>query len=155
MACCQSPAGQQPLESALSPCVKLATVVATIADPGRRALRQSVPNHGVAAPEIKPVHGSYIRLLDEMQAQFLETAFLAGATFSTADATVVLFLTRIDHLGMGELIAARPKAKAWLDKVDARQAFKRMVADVLPKAVTETFRANGSRAWPMPPALTR
>lgn len=134
---------------------ELAALVAAIADPGRRALRQSVLDHGVAAPEMKPAIGCYLRLLDEMESQLAETPFLAGAAFSTADTAVAPFLTRIDHLGMGEMISAKPKAKAWLEKVRARPAFKRAVTDVIPAAVIETFRVNGTEAWPTLLALTK
>jgi len=132
---------------------ELAALVAAIADPARRALRQSVLDHGVAAPEMKPAVGCYVRLLDEMEAQLAETPYLAGASFSTADAAVAPFLTRIDHLGMGALIAARPRAKAWLENVQARPAFKRAVTDIIPPAVVETFRTNGAAAWPALSAL--
>lgn len=127
---------------------ELAALVAAIADPARRAARQSVLDHGVAAPEMSPAVACYVRLLDEMEAQLAGTPFLAGAAFSTADIAVAPFLTRIDHLGMDKLIDARPRAKAWLEKIQARPAFKRAVTDVIPPAVIETFRTNGAAAWP-------
>jgi glutathione S-transferase len=135
------------------PKAELAALVAAIADPARRAARQSVLDHGVAAPEMRPAVGCYLRLLDEVEAQLAQTPYLAGSAFSTADIAVVPFLTRIDHLGMGALIAARPRAKAWLETIQARPAFKRAVTDVIPPAVIETFRVNGAAAWPTLSAL--
>jgi glutathione S-transferase len=105
-------------------------------------------DHRVAAPEIKPAVGCYLRLLDEMESQLTQTPYLAETAFSTADTAVVPFLTRIDHLGMGALIAARPRAKAWLETIQARPAFKRAVTDIIPSAVVETFRKYGAEAWP-------
>ena len=54
---------------------------------------------------------------------------------------------------MGPLIAARPRAKAWLEKIQARPAFKRAVTAFIPPAVVETFRVNGAAAWPALSAL--
>ena len=96
-------------------------------------------DHGVAAPEMRSAVGCYIRLLDEMEAQLAETPWLAGASFGNADTAAAPFLTRIDHLGMGALIAARPRAQAWLGRVQARPAFARAVTDVIPAAVVENF----------------
>ena len=127
---------------------ELAALVAAIADPARRAARQSVLDHGVAAPEMKPAVRCYLRLLDEMESQLTETPYLAGTAFSTADTAVVPFLTRIHHLGMGALIAARPRARTWLERIQARPAFKRAVTDIIPSAVIETFRNYGAEAWP-------
>ncbi len=132
---------------------ELAALVAAIADPARRIARQSVLDHGVAAPEMRPAVACYLRLLDEMETQLADTPFLAGEAFSTADIAVVPFLTRISHLGMGPLIDARPRAKAWLETIQARPAFKRAVTDVIPAAVIETFRVNGAAAWPTLSAL--
>ncbi len=132
---------------------ELAALVSAIADPARRALRQSVLDHGVAAPAMKSAVECYLRLLDEVEAQLTVTPYLAGSSFSTADTAVMPFLTRIDHLGMGALIAARPRARAWLDRVQARPSFRRVVIDVIPPAVVETFRVNGAAAWPALSAL--
>ena len=135
------------------PKAELDALVAAIAGPARRAARQSVLDHGVAAPEMRSAVGCYIRLLDEMEAQLAETPWLAGASFGNADTAAAPFLTRIDHLGMGALIAARPRAQAWLGRVQARPAFARAVTDVIPAAVVENFRVRGAEAWPALRAL--
>lgn len=130
------------------PKAELDAAVAAIADPARRAARRSVLDHGVAAPEMRAAVATYVRLMDEMEAQLAETPWLAGPAFSTADTAVAPFLTRIDHLGMGALIDARPKARAWLDTVQARPAFQRAVTGVIPAAAIENFRVRGGEAWP-------
>ena len=132
---------------------ELSALVAAIADPARRAARQSVLEYGVAAPEMKPAVECYLRLLDEMESQLAETPYLAGASLSTADTAVAPFLTRIGHLGMGALVVARPRIKLWLEKMQARPAFKRAVTGVIPSTVIETFRVNGAAAWPVLSAL--
>jgi len=130
------------------PKAELDALVAAIADPGRRAMRQSVLDHGVQAPEMRAAVGSYVRLLEEMEAELAHGAYLAGPSFSMADTAVLPFLTRIDHLGMGDLITARPNARAWLTRVQARPAFKRAITDVIPSSVIETFHVRGAEAWP-------
>lgn len=133
----------------LKPKSELDALVAQIADPVKRAMRQSVLDHGVEAPEIGPALRIYTGLLDEMEAELAHAAYLAGSAFSTADTAVAPFLNRIDHLGMGALIAARPRAAAWLSRVRARPGFAAAISDVIPPAVVDNFRVRGAEAWPV------
>jgi len=127
---------------------ELDTLIDAIADPVRRALRRSVMDHGVGAPEIRPALACYVALLDEMEATLGDALWLAGPSFSLADIAVAPFLTRIDHLGMGALITDRPRANAWLARVRERPAFARAITDVIPPEVVVNFRARGAEAWP-------
>jgi glutathione S-transferase len=122
-------------------------MVAAITDPARRAARQSVLDHGVEAPEMRPALGAFVALLKETEAQLADAAWLAGPGYSTADTAVVPFLTRIAHLGMGAMIDAHPRTRAWLERARARESFRVAVTDVVPAAVVETFRARGAEAW--------
>ncbi len=130
------------------PKADLDAMVAAITDPARRAARQRVLDHGVAAPDMRPAIRSYLALLDEMQAQLADTLWLAGPDFSLADIAVLPFLTRIEHLGMGTLIDARSRARAWVDRARERPSFATAVIGVIPPAVIDTFRLRGAEAWP-------
>jgi glutathione S-transferase len=130
------------------PKAELDALVAAIVDPARRATRRSVMDHGVGAPEMRPALMTYVALLNEMDNELADFPWLAGAAFSVADTAAAPFLTRIDHLGMGELIAARPRVAAWFDRIRDRPAYARAITDVIPAQVIETFRATGTDAWP-------
>ena len=131
------------------PKAALDALVAQIADPVKRAMRQSVLDHGVEAPEIGPALRIYVGLLNEMEAALAHSPYLAGPSFSSADTAVAPFLHRIDHLGMGALIAARPRAAEWLVRVRARPAFAKAIDDVIPRAAVDNFRTRGLEAWPV------
>ena len=135
------------------PKAELDALVAAIADPARRAMRRSVLDHGIDAPEMKPALAIYAALLDEMEAELANSPFLAGPDFSMADIAAAPFLTRIDHLGMNEMIAARPRAHAWFGKVRARPAYARAITAVIPAPVIANFAATGAAAWPRLRAL--
>ena len=130
------------------PKADLDALVAAIADPARRAMRRSVLDHGIDAPEMKPALLIYAALLDEMEAELAHASWLAGPDFSMADIAAAPFLTRIDHLGMGEMIAARPRAHAWFARVRARPAYARAITAVIPPQVIANFAATGAQAWP-------
>ena len=130
------------------PKAELDALVAAIVDPARRAMRQSVLDHGVEAPEMRPALAIYVALLNEMEAELSGADWLAGPAFSVAETAVAPFIQRIAHLGMGELIAARPRVAAWFERVRARPAFIRAVTDVIPAPVVANFQATGAEAWP-------
>jgi glutathione S-transferase len=130
------------------PKAELDALVAAITDPARRTARQSVLDHGVDAPEVRPALAAYVALLNETEAQLAQTPFLAGDAFSTADTAVIPFLTRIEHLGMGEMIDAKPHTRAWLETVQARESFATAVTSVVPAAVVQMFGVRGAEVWP-------
>lgn len=131
------------------PKAELDAMVAAISDPSRRATRRSVLDHGIHAPEIGPALRVYRALIAEMDSQLASAPWLAGPTFGVADTAVAPFLTRIDHLGMTEMIAAKPRVAAWFDRVRARPAYARAITGVIPAQAVENFRERGAEAWPV------
>ncbi len=121
-------------------------MLAGIPDPARRAARASVIEHGVEAPEMAGAMRAFVSLLDDVDEALGDgRAWLAGERFSLADAAVLPYVLRLDHLAMTWLWAdgARPRLAEWYAGVQARPAYAQAVADWLPEAVVTSFRANG------------
>ena len=119
--------------------------IAAIPDPARRAARRSVIENGVKAPEFAGALGRFVDLLDAIQAS--SGSWLSGPDFGLADAAVLPYVLRLDHLAMTPLIDARPRVAAWYAAVQARPSYTRAVSDWLPEPIVKMFRANGEAVW--------
>ncbi|MBI1815843.1 MAG: glutathione S-transferase family protein [Deltaproteobacteria bacterium] len=141
---------QQPNE------VREATI-AGIPDPIQRATRRSVIEHGVAAPEFAGALGVFLDTLDKMEAELANQRWLSGDRFGLADATLLPYVLRLEHLAMDPLIdsEARPRVADWLARVKALPSYATAVEAWAIPAAVEMLRNNGKEAWPEVEPLTK
>lgn len=124
-----------------------------IPDPTRRAARRSVIDHGVKAPEFAGALARFVELVDAIEAS--SGTWLSGDAFGLADAAVLPYVLRLDHLAMTPLIEARPRVARWYAAVQARPSYAKAVSDWLPEPVVKLFRRNGEALWADVEPLTR
>ena len=122
--------------------------IEAIPDPARRAVRRSVLEHGVAAPEFAGALQRFIDVLDAIQADLPQGAWLSGDDFGLADAAVLPYVLRLDHLAMTPLLKERPAVEDWYTRVRARESFETAVAAWLSQPIVDMFRKNGEAVWP-------
>ena len=120
-----------------------------IPDPARRAVRRSVIERGVEAPEFAGALGTLVGLLDRMeQALPASAGWLSGEAFGLADAGVLPYVLRLDHLFITSAIEARPKVLDWYQRVQALPAFATGVSAWLTPPLVGMMRKNGEAVWP-------
>jgi len=126
-------------------------------DPVKRALRRSVIEHGIQAPEFAGALARLVALLDDMETALSAQPWLSGEDFGLADAGVLPYVLRLDHLAMTPLLAAdvRPRLADWYARVQARPAFSVAVTEWLPAPVLAIFRAGGEAVWAEVEPMTR
>jgi glutathione S-transferase len=131
--------------------------LAAIHDPTDRASRRSVIAHGVEAPEFAGALGVFLDTLDAMEAQLAEQPWLSGPGFGLADATLLPYVLRLEHLAMDPLLAesARPRLADWFGRVKALPSYATAVDAWAAPATIEILRANGKEVWPEVEPLTR
>jgi glutathione S-transferase len=129
--------------------------IEAIPDPARRAVRRSVVENGVKAPEFAGALAAMLGLLDEAEAALGRTSWLGGEEFGIADAAVLPYVLRLDHLAMTSTIEARPKLADWYARLQALPAYETAVAKWLPPPIVDMFRANGEAVWADVEPLTR
>jgi glutathione S-transferase len=131
--------------------------LAAIPDPAARATRRSVIEHGVAAPEFAGALDVFIDTLDEMEAELASQRWLSGARFGLADATLLPYVLRLEHLAMDPLLdrEARPRVADWLGRVKALPSYATAVENWAVPAAVEMLRSNGKAAWPEVEPLTK
>ncbi len=118
-----------------------------IPDPARRATRRSVIENGVKAPEFAGALRAMLGLLDEAEASLASAAWLGGERFGIADAAVLPYVLRLDHLAITPAIEARPKLADWYGRVQALPAYEPAVTQWLAPPIVEMFRNNGQAVW--------
>jgi len=131
--------------------------LAAIPDPRAREIRRSVIAHGVKAPEFAGALRVFLETLDRMEADLAPRPWLSGEGFGLADASLLPYVLRLEHLAMDPVLdaSARPRLADWLARVKARPAFGAAVEAWAPSAVVEMLRANGKAVWPDVESLTR
>jgi glutathione S-transferase len=128
-----------------------------IPDPAARATRRSVIEHGVAAPEFAGALRVFIDMLDKLEAELAGQRWLSGARFGLADATLLPYVLRLEHLAMDPLLdrEARPRVADWLARVKALPSYATAVEAWAVPAAVEMLRSHGKAAWPEVEPLTK
>lgn len=118
-----------------------------IPDPVRRAARRSVIEHGVKAPEFSNAISVMLAFMETMNESLEEKNWLSGESFGLADAAVLPYVLRLDHLTMTPVLEARPHLMAWYQRVQALNCFETAVTARLAPPLMEMFRKNGQAVW--------
>lgn len=131
--------------------------IAEIPEPARRAARRSVIENGVKAPEFEGAVRTFVNLMDDMNASLGDDPWLSGESFGIADACMLPYVLRLDHLAMTPLLAAdvRPNLADWYARLKALPSYEVAVTNWLPEALVSFFRGNGEAVWKDVEPLTR
>jgi glutathione S-transferase len=131
--------------------------IAAIPDPIERATRRSVLEHGIEAPEFAGALRVFLDALDEMETALADRLWLSGDRFGLADASLLPYVLRLEHLGMDPVLdsSTRPGVAGWLSRVKALPSYERAVEAWAAPAVVEMMRVGGKQAWPQLESLTR
>ena len=119
-------------------------LVEKIPDAARRAIRRSVVDDGVRSPVFLDAYRAHDRFFAALEARLTGEDWLAGETFSLADAALLPYVLRVDHLALDGLLEGRPGLSAWYKRVQDRRSYEIAVSAWLSEAVVADFRAAGS-----------
>jgi glutathione S-transferase len=131
--------------------------IAALLDPADRAIRRSVLEHGVLAPEFAGAFNVFLDTLDAIESDLANRPFLSGEAFGLADASLLPYVLRLEHLAMDPVLdrSARPALSDWLSRVKALPSYDIAVEAWAAPAAVEMMRNNGKAAWPDVEPLTR
>ena len=118
-------------------------LVEAIPDPGRRAIRRSVVDHGVQAPEFTGAFTAHLKTFALAEQALTGTPWLAGEEFSLADVALLPYVLRVDHLALNSLLEDRPALTGWYRRMQDRPSYQPAVAAFLPEAAVAGFRRAG------------
>lgn len=98
-------------------------------DPVKRERMSENVLAGVESRFFKPAIGRIVKMVDDMQAALSEGTWIAGNAYSLADIAFAPYVTRVAHLQQDWLFDTRPKVADWLERMRARPAYQKGMAD--------------------------
>jgi glutathione S-transferase len=123
-------------------------LIERIPDPVRRERRRDVIYKGVEALEYRTALLMWERLLADMEKELQGSPWLAGDTYSLADAAYTPYLTRLDHLALLGWIDHRPKVGGWYERIRARPSYAEAIVKWVNAPYLALMREKGAEVWP-------
>lgn len=102
--------------------------LARIPDPAYRERQRLSIEQGLDAPHVAPALRQFDRYLGEMEEALAGGGYLAGESYSLADAAATPYVNRAGMLGMDALWRQRPRLRDWLERIMARPNFAAAVS---------------------------
>lgn len=130
------------------------SLIGSIPDPARRALRRSVVDDGVRSPAFAAAYEAHDRFFADLEAALETSPWLAGDLFSLADAALVPYVLRVDHLRLTGLIENRPRLMDWYERAAERPSYETAIEALLPEAAVAAFGTAGDAVAAEVAALT-
>lgn len=87
-------------------------------------------------------------LLTRMETALSAGPWLAGAGFSIADCAYAPYMTRLDHLQMSPMWAARPQLADWYRRIRARPGYQEALVRWFNAKYLTLMEEKGQQEWP-------
>jgi glutathione S-transferase len=116
-------------------------------DPKRSEIKRQVVKRGLDAPAVVDALRHHETLLGRIEAAMRHGAYLAGSSWSLADAAATPYVWRLDKLKLARMWESRPGVAAWYERVRQRPSFKTAVEDWVTPADLERY-AKTPDPWP-------
>ena len=116
-------------------------------DPKRSEIKRQVVAQGLDAPPVVEALRQQERLLDAIEKAAQDAPYIAGQSWSLADAAATPYVWRLDKLKLARMWEDRPGVGRWYDRIRARPSFKTAVEDWMTPADHERY-AKEPDPWP-------
>jgi glutathione S-transferase len=121
-----------------------------IPNPERRERNRDLIDRGLDSRFFAGALKRFERLLSDMEAALKESQWLAGKDLSLADIGFAPYLTRLERLQLSPMWDGLPHLAGWFERIKARPACKRAIADfynLAPKSKS-LLEEKGAESWP-------
>lgn len=98
--------------------------LAAMPDPARRERQRQIIQKGFDVPFVREHLKFFDKAVGDMEIALGKSPWLAGATFSLADISLIPYIERMDRLGLAGMWAQRPHVAGWFARMKARPSFK-------------------------------
>lgn len=126
---------------------EIAKRLASIPNQAYRERQRLSIKHGVEAPHVPPALRQYDAYLAEMEEALKSAPYLAGDSYSLADAAATPYLNRAEMLGLEGLWAERPHVAAWRERMRARPSFAEAITKYYTPDEAERFQFPREETW--------
>jgi glutathione S-transferase len=122
--------------------------LAKIPNPDYRERQRLSIAQGLAAPHVAQALRMHDKYIADMEAALAEQPYLAGKTYTLADAAATPYLFRAEALGLDRLWQGRrPKVAAWYDRIRSRPSFEAAVIAPISAADRDRFTVPRDETW--------
>ena len=122
---------------------------------GKREARADILANGLASPHVAVAVRRMQKLIEDMQATLADRAWLAGDTYTLADAAFTPYIVRLDHLGLLGMVDAAPQVADWYRRCQQRASFEAAISLWLNPDYIALMSQSGREHWPTIKALMR
>lgn len=113
----------------------------------RRERQRRLLKMGYDAPDIKDAVGVYENTIVDMQEILGKQDWLAGDSFSLADAAMAPYFQTLTQFGWEDWYKSRDRVSDWYQRVTARDSYQRGVASDFTEEKLADLRQRGESAW--------
>jgi glutathione S-transferase len=114
----------------------------------RTAYKRDVALKGLESVFVRDALGYHEKLLAMMDESLADGAWLAGGSFSLADAAVIPYLLRLDLLRMAKLWERLPRVAAWYARMRERPSVKKELLERMTPQDRAPFEKLEPDPWP-------
>jgi glutathione S-transferase len=114
----------------------------------KRERRRDVIEKGLDSIHFRIAVARMRQLLAEMDEALAEHAWLAGETYTIADAAFTPYLARLEHLAILGMADDKPHVRAWYERIKARASYRDAIADWENPDYLALMTERGRDAWP-------
>ncbi len=114
----------------------------------RAEYKRSVIEHGLDSEFVMDAVGQHKKLLSWMAESLAQGPYLAGTTFSNADAAVIPYILRLELLKLSGMWAQSPAIADWWARVQDRPSVKGAIFDRMEEQDWATFKNLAPDPWP-------
>ncbi len=114
----------------------------------RAEYKRSVIEHGLDSEFVVDALAQHQKMISWMAEDLKHGAYLAGDTFSNADAAVVPYILRLELLKLGGLWAQFPAVAGWWARMRERPSVKTTIFDRMGESDWAPFKNLSPDPWP-------
>ena len=123
-------------------------LIDAVPDPVKRERRRDLVLKGIDAPVFHEAVRMWDTLVADMEAALQTREWLAGASYSIADAAFTPYVTRLDHLNVLGFLDGREALTDWYERIKARPSYKTAIEDWNEDKYLTLMSEKGAEAWP-------
>ena len=128
--------------------IELETYYRCIPNSATRERQRAAIEQGMDAPAAMQALQFYDKALTDMNAQLAQYPWLAGNSYSLADAAMTPYINRFTMLSLSNMwTQTRPNITAWFERIKARPSYDKAIAAFVTDADMKPYAGLNTWAW--------
>lgn len=120
----------------------------TMPDRHRATRQRQIMAQGFEVPFVRDAIKLHVKMLGDMDTSLDQGKWLAGGSFSLADACITPYVERLDRLGLSPMWRDRPAIADWFERIRERPSFAAAFTSFPPNDYDDLLRDRGETVWP-------